>query len=110
MKDGEANGSLENTLKVLSWNDQGLDVKFDFDKPLSMSKGEVPDQIKGLIRKEFFALFISESSEVVLDKEYDLNIKIPVQLPKGVSEKVVQAAIETAGDGMVSIVIIQLVC
>ena len=77
-----------NVIKVLSWDELGLDVKFDFDQPLSMSKGEVPDQIKGSLRKEFFALFISESSDVVLDKEYDLNIKIPAQLPKGVSESI----------------------
>ena len=31
IKDGEANGSLENVIKVLSWDELGLDVKFDFD-------------------------------------------------------------------------------
>jgi hypothetical protein len=71
-----------------------------------MSKGENPDQIKGSLRKEFFALFVSDSSDVVLDEEYDLNIKIPAQLPEGVSEEVVQATIATAGGGLVAVVII----
>ena len=59
-KDGEANGSLENNLNVLSWDEVGLDVKFNFSQPLSMSKGDVPDKISGSLRKESFALFISK--------------------------------------------------
>ena len=35
--------SLNETLNVLEWTDVGLDVKFDFDKPLAMSKGDKPD-------------------------------------------------------------------
>ena len=77
VKDGELKSSLADVIKVLSWDDVGLDVKFLFDQPLGMSKGEVPDQISGSLRKESFALFISESHDVVLDQEFDLNITIP---------------------------------
>ena len=110
VKDGEANGSLENNLNVLSWDEVGLDVKFNFSQPLSMSKGDVPDKISGSLRKESFALFISKQSDVVLDQEFDLNITIPTQLPEGSSEKVIQEAITTASDGLVAIVILQLIC
>jgi len=59
-KDGESNTSPIENLDVLSWDDVGLDVKFSFDRPLSMSQGNTPDVIRGSIRNESFSLFISK--------------------------------------------------
>jgi len=91
---------------VQSWDESGLEVKFDFSSPLGISKGQTQDYIQGRVKKESFAFFISEESSFILEEEISMNIAVPTQLPKGLTEKAVVEVADSASNGFLAILII----
>ena len=109
MRDKQEVGELVDEIEVTSWDELGLEVKFDFSSPLGISQGKTQDYVQGRVKKESFAFFISQTSSFILEEELSMNIAIPAQLPKGLKQEVVEEVAESAGNGFLAIVIIQLV-
>ena len=59
MRDKQEVGELVDKIEVTSWDELGLEVKFDFSSPLNISVGQTNDYIQGRVKIESFAFFIS---------------------------------------------------
>ena len=67
---------LEN-INVIDWNEEGLIIQFNFEKPLNISNWPIPDRVEGKISSETFAFFLSKESNNVLEHEQILTIEVP---------------------------------
>jgi hypothetical protein len=78
MRGDQQMNSFFDQMNVINWDEQGLEVKFDFVQPLNISVGQNPDYVVGKIQKEYFAFFISDSDwDKVLEEEISMSIEIP---------------------------------